>query len=254
MTPYYSQIAAPFMYEYATYAPVDNQATLEQSVSSSQTAIASAAPPVSDTPTPEPTHTASPAPSDTPTETPTLTPTLTETPLPSPTASETATPTPTLTASPSPLPPTLAPPTAAPQPTKKVKQKFVAAPGQRPAGVQLSDHWVDVDLSAQTVFAMQGDQIVRSFLVSTGRWPTVTILGVFRIYVMYRAADMSGDDYYLPKVPYVMYFHEGYGLHGTYWHNNFGTPMSHGCVNLRTDDAAWLYEYSRVGTVVSVHQ
>jgi lipoprotein-anchoring transpeptidase ErfK/SrfK len=51
-----------------------------------------------------------------------------------------------------------------------------------------------------------------------------------------------------------MYFHEGYGLHGTYWHNNFGTPMSHGCVNLRTADAAWLYEVSSVGTFVSVHQ
>ena len=254
MTPYYSRLAAPFMQDFATYAPVDIQATLDQSVSASQTAIASAQPPVSETPTPEPTITASPTPSATPTETPTLTPTLTETPLPSPTASETPTPTPTLTASPSPLPPTLAPPTAAPQPTKKVKKKFVAAPDPRPAGVQLSDHWVDVDLSAQTVFAMQGDQIMRSFLVSTGRWPTVTVTGVFRIYVMYPAADMSGDDYYLPKVPYVMYFHEGYGLHGTYWHNNFGTPMSHGCVNLRTTDAAWLYEYSKVGTIVSVHQ
>ena len=101
---------------------------------------------------------------------------------------------------------------------------------------------------------MQGDQIMRSFLVSTGRWPNVTVIGVFRIYVKYPAADMSGDGYYLPKVPYVMYFHEGYGLHGTYWHNNFGTPMSHGCVNLRTADAGWLYEYSEVGTVVSVHQ
>ena len=259
MTPYYSRLAAPFMQDFATYVPVDFQATLEQSASASQTAIASAVPPVSETPTPEATFTIPPTPTDTPTETPTWTPTLSETPFPSPTASETPTPTPTFTASPSPIPPTLvlptkAPPVAAPQPTKKVKHKNVAAPGSRPAGVQLSDHWVDVDLSTQTVFAMQGDQIARSFLVSTGRWPTVTITGVFRIYVMYRAADMSGDDYYLPKVPYVMYFHEGYGLHGTYWHNNFGTPMSHGCVNLRTADAAWLYEYSSVGTVVSVHQ
>ena len=101
---------------------------------------------------------------------------------------------------------------------------------------------------------MQGDQVMRSFIVSTGRWPTVTVTGVFRIYVKYRAADMSGDDYYLPDVPYVMYFHEGYGLHGTYWHNNFGTPMSHGCVNLRTPDAAWLYEFATVGDYVSVHQ
>ena len=259
MTPYYSQFAAPFMQDFATYVPVDFQATLEQSASASQTAIASAAPQISETPTPEPTITVPPSPTLTPTETVTSTPTFTDTPLPPPTASETPTPTPTYTASPSPLPPTLAPPTiapptSAPQPTKKVKQKFLAAPGSRPAGVQLRDYWIDVDLSAQTVFAMQGDQIMRSFLVSTGRWPNVTITGVFRIYVMYPAADMSGDGYYLPKVPYVMYFHDGYGLHGTYWHNNFGTPMSHGCINLRTTDAAWLYEYSSVGTVVSVHQ
>jgi lipoprotein-anchoring transpeptidase ErfK/SrfK len=253
LTPYYSQLAAPFNQSFATYAPADLQATLDQSVSASQTAIASAKPKASETPTPEPTFTASPTPSTTPTETPTSTSTFTETPLPSPTPSDTPTPTPTFTASPSPLPPTLVPPTA-PQPTKKVKQKNTAAPGIRPAGVQLAEHWVDVDLSAQTVFAMQGNQIVRSFLVSTGRWPNVTVIGVFRIYVKYPAADMSGDGYYLPKVPYVMYFHEGYGLHGTYWHNNFGTPMSHGCVNLRTTDAQWLYEYSEVGTVVSIHQ
>jgi lipoprotein-anchoring transpeptidase ErfK/SrfK len=259
MTPYYSQIAAPLMQDFATYAPVDIQATLDQSVMATQTAIASAAPQISETPTPEPTFSETETPTPAATETPTATPTFTETPLPSPTASETPAPTPTFTASPSPLPPTLVPPTkapppAAPQPTKKVKQKNVAAPGPRPGGVQLSDHWVDVDLSAQTVFAMQGDQITRSFLVSTGRWPNVTVTGVFRIYVKYRTADMSGDGYYLPDVPYVMYFYEGYGLHGTYWHNNFGTPMSHGCVNLRTADAAWLYEYSSVGTIVSVHQ
>jgi lipoprotein-anchoring transpeptidase ErfK/SrfK len=259
LTPYYSQLAAPFMQGFGTPIPVDFQATLDQSVSASQTAIASAAPPASATATPEPAISATETPTATPTETPSPTPAFTETPFPTATASETPTPTPTYTATPSPLPPTLAPPTkapltVAPQPTKQVKQKNVAAPGPRPAGVQLQEHWVDVDLSAQTVFAMQGDQIVRSFLVSTGRWPNVTVTGVFRIYVKYRSTLMSGDGYYLPDVPYVMYFHEGYGLHGTYWHNNFGTPMSHGCVNLRTADAAWLYEYCSVGTVVSIHQ
>jgi lipoprotein-anchoring transpeptidase ErfK/SrfK len=257
MIPYYAQFAAPFIANPEAYNPVNFQATLEQSVFSSQTAIAYSLPQASETSTPEPTFTATAT--EQATETPSSTPTFTETALPTPTTSETPLPTPTYTASPSPNPPTLvpptkAPPTPAPQPTKKVKQKSGAAPGPRPAGVQLSDHWVDVDLSAQTVFAMQGDQIMRSFLVSTGRWPNVTVTGVFRIYVKYPAADMSGDGYYLPKVPYVMYFYEGYGLHGTYWHNNFGTPMSHGCINLRTSDAMWLYEYSSVGTVVSIHQ
>jgi lipoprotein-anchoring transpeptidase ErfK/SrfK len=65
---------------------------------------------------------------------------------------------------------------------------------------------------------------------------------------------MSGPGYYLPDVPYVMYFYKDYGLHGTYWHHNFGTPMSHGCVNFPTVDAGWIFENSRVGTIVNVHQ
>jgi lipoprotein-anchoring transpeptidase ErfK/SrfK len=65
---------------------------------------------------------------------------------------------------------------------------------------------------------------------------------------------MSGPGYYLPDVPYVMYFYESYGLHGTYWHNNFGTPMSHGCINFTIDDAGWLYNnWVSYGTVVNIH-
>ncbi|MGH2524849.1 MAG: L,D-transpeptidase, partial [Anaerolineales bacterium] len=75
----------------------------------------------------------------------------------------------------------------------------------------------------------------------------------YRIYVKYVAADMAGPGYYLPSVPYVMYFYLGYGLHGTYWHNNFGRPMSHGCVNLQTDQAGWLFNWASVGTPVNVH-
>jgi lipoprotein-anchoring transpeptidase ErfK/SrfK len=71
--------------------------------------------------------------------------------------------------------------------------------------------------------------------------------------VKYEAADMWGPGYYLPAVPYVMYFYEDYGLHGTYWHNNFGTPMSHGCVNFRTEDAQWLFNWASVGTRVVIH-
>lgn len=95
--------------------------------------------------------------------------------------------------------------------------------------------------------------MVNRFVVSTGTWRTPTVRGQFYVYVKYRYADMSGPGYYLPNVPYVMYFYKGYGLHGTYWHNNYGTPMSHGCVNLKPEEAAWLYEWSSVGTVVRVH-
>jgi len=203
---------------------------------------------------------ASPSPTPTALQPATATPIPTETALPSPTPTvqptDTALPTPSATLEPTPLPSaTLAPPTLVPQPapTKKPKKKAVAGPGYRPQNVSLNDRWIDVDLSAQTTYAMQGDQVVRSFVVSTGRWPTVTVEGVFKIYVKYRTANMSGDDYFLPNVPYVMYFFKGYGIHGTYWHNNFGTPMSHGCVNLRPEDAGWLFDFASVNTIVNVH-
>jgi lipoprotein-anchoring transpeptidase ErfK/SrfK len=115
------------------------------------------------------------------------------------------------------------------------------------------ERWIDVDLTNQRVYAYEGDVVVNSFIVSTGTWLTPTVTGKYKIYVKYRSASMSGPGYYLPDVPYIMYFYKGYGLHGTYWHNNFGTPMSHGCVNLRTDEAGWLFNWASVGTVVNVH-
>lgn len=115
------------------------------------------------------------------------------------------------------------------------------------------ERWVDVNLSEQRVYAYEGDTVVNSFLVSTGLPQTPTVTGTYKIWIKVRVQDMSGPGYYLPDVPYVMYFYEDYGLHGTYWHNNFGTPMSRGCVNLTIDDAEWLFNWASVGTVVNVH-
>lgn len=115
------------------------------------------------------------------------------------------------------------------------------------------ERWIDVDLTNQSVYAYEGDTVVNSFIVSTGTWLTPTVTGQYKIYVKIRSGNMHGPGYFLPDVPYIMYFYKGYGLHGTYWHNNFGTPMSHGCVNLRTDEAGWLFNWASVGTVVNVH-
>ena len=68
------------------------------------------------------------------------------------------------------------------------------------------------------------------------------------------ADDMAGADYYIKDVPFVMYFHEGYGLHGVTWHGNFGHQMSHGCVNLPTEEAEWLFGFADVGTLVNIHE
>ena len=115
------------------------------------------------------------------------------------------------------------------------------------------EHWIDVDLSQQRLYAYAGDTVVNSFVVSTGTWQTPTVTGKYKIWIKLKSAAMSGPGYYLPDVPYIMYFYKGYGLHGTYWHNNFGTPMSHGCVNLTIPDAEWVYNFTQVGTVVNVH-
>ena len=115
------------------------------------------------------------------------------------------------------------------------------------------ERWIDVDLTNQMVYAYEGDTVVNSFIVSTGTWLTPTVTGKHKIYVKVRVQDMSGPGYHLKDVPYVMFFSGDYGLHGTYWHNNFGTPMSRGCVNLTIDDAAWLFGWASVGTVVNVH-
>ncbi len=164
-----------------------------------------------------------------------------------PTPTVTATPTPTITPSPTPT----ATPTATATPT--VTATATEPPIQLPAGVSEGEHWIDVDLTNQQVHAYAGAQLIRSFIVSTGTARTPTVTGQYRIYVKYRYADMSGPGYYLRDVPFVMYFYRGYGLHGTYWHNNFGTPMSHGCVNLTIPASEWVYDFAQVGTVVNIH-
>ncbi len=109
-----------------------------------------------------------------------------------------------------------------------------------------------VDLSEQRIYAYEGETLMMSTLVSTGTWQHPTVQGLFYIYVKYESARMTGPGYNLPGVPWVMYFYKGYGIHGTYWHNNFGTPMSHGCVNLATPDADWAFHWASVGTPVLV--
>ena len=116
-----------------------------------------------------------------------------------------------------------------------------------------SGRWIDVNLSAQRVTAYQGNTPVRSTIVSTGLPRTPTPTGRFQIQRKYVSVAMSGPGYYLPGVPYSMFFYAGYAIHGTYWHSNFGTPMSHGCINLPTSEAAWLYSFAPIGTLVYIH-
>jgi LysM repeat protein len=114
--------------------------------------------------------------------------------------------------------------------------------------------WIEVDLSSQRVYARQGNSVVRKMVVSTGTSRYPTPVGRFRIYAKYRSVTMSGPGYHLPGVPHTMFFYRGYAIHGTYWHNNFGRRMSHGCINLKRGDAKWLYSWAPKRTLVVIHR
>ncbi len=113
---------------------------------------------------------------------------------------------------------------------------------------------VYVDLSTQKLFAYEGTNQIFHTFISSGKWH-VTPPGDYRIWIKLRATRMAGgsgaDAYDLPNVPYTMFFYNsqvpksaGFSLHGAYWHDNFGHPMSHGCVNMRSVDAKVIYDWA----------
>jgi lipoprotein-anchoring transpeptidase ErfK/SrfK len=117
---------------------------------------------------------------------------------------------------------------------------------------QSGERWLQVDLSSQRLIAWEGNTPVYAVIVSTGKPATPTVTGVFEVQSMHRSTRMRGPGYDVPNVPWTMYFHRGYAIHGAYWHYNFGTPVSHGCVNVAVDHAEWLFNWSSVGTPVVV--
>src|SRR5690348_11449782 len=117
-----------------------------------------------------------------------------------------------------------------------------------------SDKRIEVDLAKQHVYAYEGNTKIFDFIVSTGKWGK-TPTGTFHIWAKVKSQLMSGgsgaDYYYLPNIPWVEFFYNdevdksrGFSFHGTYGHHNFGHPMSHGCVNMRTEDAGALYAWT----------
>ncbi|HIK44262.1 MAG TPA: L,D-transpeptidase [Leptolyngbyaceae cyanobacterium M65_K2018_010] len=119
---------------------------------------------------------------------------------------------------------------------------------------QSTQRWLQIDLSSQRLIAWEGNTPVYAVIVSTGKPETPTVTGVFAIQSKYRVAHMRGEDYDIPDVPWTMYFYRGYAIHGAYWHHNFGTPVSHGCVNVAVDHAEWFFNWAEVGTPVIVQE
>lgn len=134
-------------------------------------------------------------------------------------------------------------------PNKTLANLIESAP-QNVLGDSTEEKWIDIDLSAQKLYAKEGDRIVYEFPISSGLPWMPTVTGDFRIWAKVKSQRMSGGSiadgtfYDLPNVPFVQYFHNGYGIHGAYWHNDFGKPRSHGCVNMRNEDAKTLFYWT----------
>ena len=145
----------------------------------------------------------------------------------------------------------------------------VPTPAVRPADVAPGERWIDVDTATQTLTVYDGDLPLFATLVSTGaaepHHHLATPRGVFRVYAKLPTATMDNLDesaglpaYSFEDVPWVQYFHKEIGLHAAFWHQRFGHPVSHGCVNLSPPDAERLFGYTRAtnpshpGTVVRV--
>jgi hypothetical protein len=128
----------------------------------------------------------------------------------------------------------------------------------RPPGVE-ADRWISINLYEQTLTAYENGEMVYATLISSGVDGWWTQPGTFQVYEKLEADPMQGafeadrsDYYYLEDVPWILYFDKSRALHGAYWHNGYGYPRSHGCVNLSPADAQWIYNWAEVGTYVHV--
>jgi len=128
-----------------------------------------------------------------------------------------------------------------------------------PPGVD-TNRWIEVNLAEQTLAVYDNNQLVFATVVATGVDRFWTRPGLFKIYEKKVTETMSGsslpdrsDYYYIEDVPWTMYFDDARALHGAYWHNGFGYPRSHGCVNMSVGDSHWLYNWANVGDYVYVY-
>jgi hypothetical protein len=127
-----------------------------------------------------------------------------------------------------------------------------------PEGVD-NGRWIEVNLYDQTIAVYDQSELVYASVIASGIEPFWTRPGLFQVYQKFNATMMRGsfeadhsDAYYLEDVPWTLYYDKARALHGAYWHNSFGSPRSHGCVNLSVGDARWIYDWAKEGDWVYV--
>lgn len=137
-----------------------------------------------------------------------------------------------------------------PEPTAVPRAEF--------ANVPADEIWIDIDLSYEYMTVYQGPTVLAETYISSGKPGFETPPGTYYINTKLESQTMEGvlggEYYHVPDVPWVMYFTNlGHAIHGAYWHNNFGSPMSHGCINVPMDLASYIYSVSSIGTRVEIH-
>ncbi|MGB5219924.1 MAG: L,D-transpeptidase [Polyangiales bacterium] len=125
----------------------------------------------------------------------------------------------------------------------------VARQTKAPSGVPADAKWIHVNLPEQTLVAYEGAKPVYATVISSGKEGYEPPTGLFEVQQKYISTTMNATDpidgfYEVEEVPWTLYYHGGYALHGAYWHTDFGKVRSHGCTNIAPVDARWLYYWS----------
>lgn len=122
--------------------------------------------------------------------------------------------------------------------------------------------WISVNLSEQYLIVYENEQPIFATLISSGKetsgWATGT--GTFTVYHKDETYSLLSPDpkdvgnYLIQDVPHILYYQGSWALHGAYWHDNFGTPSSHGCVNLSLADAEWVFNWATEGEWIILYR
>ena len=115
--------------------------------------------------------------------------------------------------------------------------------------------WIDIDLAKQTATTYLGTTKVKTYIIASGiNTPDRrTDTGTWYVWLKVPVQTMRGEGYVTPNVRWISYFHGGEGFHAAPWVSNFGTPHSHGCINMKSAEAKEVYDWAPLGTMVKVH-
>lgn len=120
--------------------------------------------------------------------------------------------------------------------------------------------WVDVNLKEQNLVVYENCQAIFATLISSAKSPSITPEGTFAVFYREQLLPLFSNDnvvaepFYLQDVPWLLFFHENWAIHGTYWHDHFGESWSHGCINISPYDARWLYQWAKDGDMIWIHR